>query len=104
MIDVFQINPGLWLILAGIICVFMPKGEAGGWARKALVIGAPILAATMITQIYTSQEVLAGKINIGGPRYRLSSLYGKAASMPMRRVFVIWRSMFSQAFCSLQGR
>ena len=66
MIDVFQINPGLWLILAGVICAFVPKGEAGGWARKALVIGAPILAATMITQIYTSQEVLAGKINIGG--------------------------------------
>ena len=66
MIDVFQINPGLWLILAGIICVFIPKGDIGGWARKALVIGAPILAATMITQIYTSQEVLAGKINIGG--------------------------------------
>ena len=66
MIDVFQINPGLWLILAGIICAFIPKGELGGWARKALVIGAPILAAVMITQIYTAQEVLAGKINIGG--------------------------------------
>ena len=66
MIDVFQINPGLWLIIAGVICAFIPKSEAGGWARKALVIGAPILAATMITQIYTSQVVLAGKINIGG--------------------------------------
>lgn len=66
MIDVLQINPGLWLILAGIICAFIPKGDMGGWARKALVICAPILAATMITQIYTSQEVLAGKINIGG--------------------------------------
>ena len=66
MIDMFQINPGLWLILAGLICAFIPKGEAGGWARKAHDIGAPIFAAIMITQIYTSQEVLAGKINIGG--------------------------------------
>lgn len=66
MIDIFQVNPGLWLILAGIICAFVPKGDLGGWARKALVIGAPIFAGVMITQIYTSQEVLAGKINIGG--------------------------------------
>ncbi len=66
MIDIFQVNPGLWLILAGVICAFVPKGDLGGWARKALVIGAPIFAGIMITQIYTSQEVLAGKINIGG--------------------------------------
>ena len=66
MIDIFQVNPGLWLILAGIICALVPKGDAFAMGRKALVIGAPILAAIMITQIYTSQEVLAGKINIGG--------------------------------------
>ncbi|MDB2438412.1 Na(+)/H(+) antiporter subunit D [Hellea sp.] len=66
MIDFFQINPGLWLILAGLICALVPKGEAFALVRKALVIGAPILAAVMIFQIYTSQEVLAGKITIGG--------------------------------------
>jgi len=66
MIDVFQVNPGLWLILAGIICALVPKGEAFAMARKAFVIGAPILAAVMITQIYTSQEVITGKMNIGG--------------------------------------
>ena len=66
MIDVFQINPGLWLILAGLICALVPKGDAFALVRKVLVIGAPILAAVMIFQIYTSQEVLAGKITIGG--------------------------------------
>jgi len=66
MIDLFQVNPGLWLILAGIICALVPRGEAFAMVRKALVIGAPILAAVMITQIYTSQEVITGKLNIGG--------------------------------------
>jgi len=66
MIDLFQVNPGLWLIIAGIICVLVPRGEAFAMVRKALVIGAPILAAVMITQIYTSQEVITGKLNIGG--------------------------------------
>ena len=66
MIDIFQINPGLWLILAGLICALVPKGDAFALVRKVLVIGAPILAAVMIFQIYTSQEVLAGKITIGG--------------------------------------
>lgn len=66
MIDLFQVNPGLWMILAGVICALVPKGEAFALGRKALVIGAPILAAVMITQIYTAQEVITGKMNIGG--------------------------------------
>jgi len=66
MIDLFQVNPGLWLILAGLICALVPKGDAFAMLRKVLIIGAPILAATMITQIYTSQEVITGKMNIGG--------------------------------------
>jgi len=45
MIDVFQVNPGLWLILAGLICALVPKGDAFAMVRKALVIGAPILAS-----------------------------------------------------------
>lgn len=66
MIDIYQINPGLWMILAGLICALVPKGDAFAMVRKAFIIGAPIFAGVMITQIYTSQEVLAGQINIGG--------------------------------------
>ena len=66
MIDLFQINPGLWMILAGTICALVPKGDAFALVRKAFIIGAPIFAAVMITQIYTSQEVIAGKMTIGG--------------------------------------
>ena len=65
MIDLFQVNPGLWMVLAGIICALVPKGEAFALSRKAIVIGAPILAAVMITQIYTTQEVITGKFSIG---------------------------------------
>ncbi|MEP3891179.1 MAG: Na(+)/H(+) antiporter subunit D [Hellea sp.] len=66
MIDLFQINPGLWMVLAGMICALVPKGDAFALLRKAFIIGAPIFAAVMITQIYTSQEVIAGKMTIGG--------------------------------------
>ncbi|WP_034388012.1 Na(+)/H(+) antiporter subunit D [Hellea balneolensis] len=66
MIDIFQINPGLWMILAGLICALVPKGDTFALVRKVFIIGAPIFAGVMITQIYTSQEVLAGQITIGG--------------------------------------
>ena len=39
MIDIFQVNPGLWLILAGLICALVPKGDTFAMVRKALVIG-----------------------------------------------------------------
>ena len=42
-----QINPGLWVILAGIICTFLPIGPV----RKAFVVAAPIFAGLLIFQI-----------------------------------------------------
>ena len=57
MIDILQVNPGLWVILAGIICAFVPVGQI----RKALVLLAPIFAGVMIFQIYGAQEVIGGR-------------------------------------------
>lgn len=62
MIDLYQINPGLWVILAGLICAAMPVSPM----RKAFAIAAPIFAAFMIYTIYDAQEVLAGQFDIGG--------------------------------------
>ncbi len=62
MIDLLQINPGLWVILAGVIAALMPVGPV----RKALAIGAPILAAFLIFTIYDSTEVLAGQFSVLG--------------------------------------
>lgn len=61
MIDLFQINPGLWVILAGLICAGLPVSPL----RKALAIVAPLFAAYMIYSIYDAQEVLAGQFYIG---------------------------------------
>ncbi len=78
MIDILQINPGLWVILAGIICAFLPVSPI----RKALVLLAPIFAAVMIFQIYGAQEVIGGVINFAGMDYttlridRLSMIWG----------------------------
>ena len=78
MIDLLQINPGLWVILAGIICAFMPVGQI----RKALVLFAPIFAGVMIFQIYGAQEVIGGVITFAGMDYttlridRLSMIWG----------------------------
>jgi len=78
MIDFLQVNPGLWVILAGILCAFMPVGQI----RKALVLLAPIFAGFMIFQIYGAQEVIGGKINFAGMDYttlridRLSMIWG----------------------------
>jgi len=42
-----EINPGLWVILAGLICTLLPIGHA----RKAFVIAAPIFAGVIIFQL-----------------------------------------------------
>ena len=42
-----EINPGLWVILAGLICTLLPVGHA----RKAFVIAAPIFAGVIIFQL-----------------------------------------------------
>ncbi|WP_298913607.1 Na(+)/H(+) antiporter subunit D [uncultured Algimonas sp.] len=57
-----QINPGLWVILAGLLAALLPVGPA----RKALAIAAPLFAAVMIFDIYDSTEVLAGQFEIMG--------------------------------------
>ncbi len=78
MIDILQINPGLWIILAGIICAFMPVGHV----RKTLVLLAPLFAGVMIFQIYGAQEVIGGVINYAGIEFttlridRLSMIWG----------------------------
>ena len=43
-----EINPGLWVILAGLICTLFPIGNA----RKAFVIAAPIFAGIVIFQLH----------------------------------------------------
>ena len=62
MIDFYQINPGLWVILAGLICGVMPASSL----RKGLAILAPIFAAVMIFNIYDNTEVIAGQFDVGG--------------------------------------
>jgi multicomponent Na+:H+ antiporter subunit D len=62
VIDLLQINPGLWVILAGLIAALIPVNAV----RKALVVLAPLLAGALIFSIYDSQEVLAGQIEIYG--------------------------------------
>jgi multicomponent Na+:H+ antiporter subunit D len=42
-----EINPGFWVILAGLICTLLPIGPA----RKAFVVAAPIFAGLLIFQI-----------------------------------------------------
>ena len=54
------------MILAGMICALVPKGEAFAQLRKAFVIAVPIFAAVMIFQINSTQEVLGGKLTLGG--------------------------------------
>ena len=43
-----EINPGLWVILAGLICTLLPIGHA----RKAFVIAAPIFAGFIIFNLH----------------------------------------------------
>ena len=68
MFDLMQINPGLWVILAGVICALIPKTGATAHIRKALIITAPVFAAWMVFQIYAASngEVLTGKLNFAG--------------------------------------
>ena len=43
-----EINPGLWVILAGLLCTLLPIGHA----RKAFVIAAPIFAGLLIFKLH----------------------------------------------------
>ena len=59
-----EINPGLWVILAGLICTLLPVGQA----RKAFVIAAPIFAGLLIFKLHGLETGahLAGKMFFGG--------------------------------------
>ena len=63
MIDLLMhINPGLIIILAGVICAVMPASQI----RKLLVLAAPIAGIMSISMLYTDQEVIGGIVEIGG--------------------------------------
>ena len=56
MVDLLSINPGLWLILAGIACVFLPYQ-----ARKWIMVSAPVFAGFVIFGTFAAYpEGLAG--------------------------------------------
>jgi multicomponent Na+:H+ antiporter subunit D len=58
-----EINPGLWVIFAGLICTLLPIGQA----RKAFVIAAPIFAGFLIFQIngLNPGAHFGGRLNFG---------------------------------------
>ncbi len=87
MIDLLSfINPGLWIIIAGAICAFLPVGSL----RKALVLAAPIFAAFMIYMIYPfgSEEIIAGKVNFGGI---------ELTTLRIDKLSVVWGYLFCLA-------
>ncbi|MEP6342500.1 MAG: Na(+)/H(+) antiporter subunit D [Maricaulaceae bacterium] len=68
-----NLNPGILIILAGIICAVMPASQI----RKLLVLAAPIAGVVSISMLYTDQEVIGGLIEIGGQTFttlRIDSL------------------------------
>jgi len=87
MIDLLHsINPGLWIILAGLICTLLPVGQL----RKLFVIAAPILAAFAIYTIYPfgGEDVIAGKVNFGGI---------ELTTLRIDRLSVVWAYLFCLA-------
>jgi len=58
-----EINPGLWVILAGLICTLLPVGQL----RKAFVIAAPIIAGALIFQLHglNPGAHFGGKLDFG---------------------------------------
>ena len=68
-----QINPGLFIIAAGMLCALVPLHAV----RKAVMIVAPIVAAYFLFQGYSSGTGLAGELTIAGidlTTYRLDRL------------------------------
>ena len=68
-----NLNPGILIILAGVICALMPASQI----RKLLVLTAPIAGIISISMLYTDQEVIGGLIDIGGQTFttlRIDSL------------------------------
>jgi len=58
-----EINPGFWVILAGLICTLFPIGNL----RKAFVIAAPIFAGLLIFQLHSvdSAQHIGGVFQFG---------------------------------------
>ena len=58
-----EINPGLWVILAGLICTILPVGPL----RKFLVVAAPIFAGLLIFQLHSvdSAQHIGGVLRFG---------------------------------------
>jgi len=65
MFDLMNINPGLWVIVAGLVCALIPKTPATHYLRKAILIAAPVFAAWLIFTIKTEPEVLGGILQLG---------------------------------------
>ena len=59
-----EINPGLWVILAGLLCTLLPIGHA----RKAFVIAAPLFAGFLIFKIHglDTGAHFGGRMRFGG--------------------------------------
>ena len=51
-----NLNPGLIVILAGMLCAVLPASQI----RKLLVLAAPIAGIISISMLYTDQEVILG--------------------------------------------
>ena len=47
-----DINPGLWVILAGLICALLPVGQI----RKAFVVAVPVIAGVLIYQLHSVDQ------------------------------------------------
>ncbi len=90
MIDQFpilaEINPGLWVILAGLICTLLPVGRA----RKAFVIAAPIFAGLIIFQLHsvTAAQHLGGVMSFGPI---------ELTTLRIDRLSVVWGYLFCLA-------
>jgi multicomponent Na+:H+ antiporter subunit D len=65
MFDLMNINPGFWVIAAGLVCALIPKTPATHYLRKLILISAPVFAAWLIFIIKTDVEVLGGILNFG---------------------------------------
>jgi len=79
-----EINPGLWVILAGLICAVLPVGNA----RKFLVLLAPVFAAYLIFNLHVAPEVLGGIVQFGPV---------ELTTLRIDRLSVVWGYLFCLA-------
>ena len=84
MIDLMHINPGLWVILAGLICALLPVGQL----RKFLVLASPILAGFLLFQMHGPQEWVAGQFRFGGI---------ELTTLRVDKLSVVWGYLFCLA-------